>query len=296
VIAHTAKAYMGLLLAKKRLGVIGQAVETARAHLAFIESRYQEGVVVKSDLLRAQVRLAGLEQEHLAGRSQVSVARAALNAAMGNSDNPPLETLTPLTKGRAPQGSLTDWIEKGHTDHPEILRLDLMKRAAEARIRQAKAGDWPSVHLMGAYDWDTEDFSSFGDSYTVGAVARLNLYRGGGVRAGVLAATAVLKRTRELENATRLRISMKTRQAYSEAQSAWERIAVAQSALKQAEEGLRIVENRYRNGLLPLVALLDAEMARREARMNHFKALHDYRVARVDLMAAAGSIDREWQE
>lgn len=296
VIAGTAKAYMGLLLAKENLEVIAQAVETARAHVAFIESRYEEGFVVKSDLLRAKVRLSRLEQEHLTAQSRRLTARAALNAAMGDPDNPLIEAATPLVLEEKPEDSLEEWIEKAQSNHPDLERLGVREVLAETQIAKAKAGHWPSVHLVGAYDWDTESFSDVGDSYTVGAVARLNLYSGGGTRAGVLAAGAALKEAREMKEATRLRITLKTRQAYYEAQSAFKRIAVARSALEQAEEGLRIVENRYRNGLLPLVSLLDAEMARREARVSHFRALHDYQVARVDLMLAAGIIDRRWEE
>jgi outer membrane protein TolC len=72
-------------------------------------------------------------------------------------------------------------------------------------------------------------------------------------------------------------------------------IGVAKTAADQAEEGLRIVKNRYNNGLLTIVDLLDAELAHQQARTNYFKALHDYKVARVDLELAAGIIDKDFQ-
>ena len=49
-----------------------------------VRSRFKSGRVVKSDLLRAEVRIAELEQERLQAQSQVAVANATLNAAMGN--------------------------------------------------------------------------------------------------------------------------------------------------------------------------------------------------------------------
>ncbi len=69
---------------------------------------------------------------------------------------------------------------------------------------------------------------------------------------------------------------------------------MAQTAADQAEEGLRIVKNRYNSGLLTIVGLLDAEEARQQAHTNYFKALHDYKVARIDLALASGTIDTDF--
>jgi outer membrane protein TolC len=59
----------------------------------------------------------------------------------------------------------------------------------------------------------------------------------------------------------------------------------------QAEEGLRIVRNRYESGLFTIVNLLDAEVALQHARTNYFLSLHDFEVAMAQLNLAAGIID-----
>ncbi|MBW1725769.1 MAG: TolC family protein, partial [Deltaproteobacteria bacterium] len=64
VIAQTAAAYVGLLLAQKNIAVVNQTLETAQANLAMIQSRYNNGFVVKSDVLRAMVRIADLKLQH----------------------------------------------------------------------------------------------------------------------------------------------------------------------------------------------------------------------------------------
>ena len=73
------------------------------------------------------------------------------------------------------------------------------------------------------------------------------------------------------------------------------RIQVAKTALNQAEESLRIVKNRYKNGLLTIVGLLDAEVARQQAHTDYFKALHDFKVAGIELALASGTIDADFQ-
>jgi len=91
-----------------------------------------------------------------------------------------------------------------------------------------------------------------------------------------------------------LAVRVETQRAYYQAQSAWQSIDVARQAVDQAEEGLRIVGNRYAGGLLTIVDLLDAQVALQQARTRHFKAMHDYKVARIDLALASGSIDKDF--
>jgi len=83
VIAQTVVTYVGLLMAEENLAIVQQTLTTARANLKMVKSRYERGFVVKSDLLRTQVHIADLEQQQLQDASQVEVARAELNAAMG---------------------------------------------------------------------------------------------------------------------------------------------------------------------------------------------------------------------
>jgi len=105
----------------------------------------------------------------------------------------------------------------------------------------------------------------------------------------------LLSRIQEMQKSVELGIKVQVREAFLKAKSARKRIGVAKTAVNQAEEGLRIVRNRYNNGLLTIVGLLDAELARQQAHTNYFKALHDYKVARVELELAAGTIDSDFQ-
>jgi outer membrane protein TolC len=142
---------------------------------------------------------------------------------------------------------------------------------------------------------DTEDFSDTADSYTVGAMVQLNLFSGNGISAKTKAAKSDLKKVNTMYTVLTQGVEVQTREAYLSAQSAWQRISVAEHAVTQSEEGLRIVMNRYQSGLLTIVDLLDAQVADQQARTLHFKALHDYKVARIKLAAAAGIIDPNFQ-
>lgn len=295
VIARTAMAFVGLLLAESNLRVIEQALETAREHLRVAQSRYEGGFVVKSDLLRAQVRIAELRQQKLAAESNIQIAKARLNAAMGRPASSPVEPVGVFKKCTPPSGRLEQWIDTALANRSDLALLRLQRSISEDRIKQARSGHMPRLHLQGSYEINTESFDDSAENYTIGAALSINLFSGLGISSREARARAEMKRLRAMVTEKELAVRVETRQAFYNAHSAWQRIKVAESAVEQASEGLRIVTNRYRSGLLPMVSLLDAEVARQQALTSHFKALHDYKVARVQLALAAGKIDENFK-
>jgi TolC family type I secretion outer membrane protein len=295
VIAQTAAAYVGLVLAQKNIMVIKQALDTATANLKMIQSRYDSGFVVKSDLLRAKVRIADLEQQYLLAKSRFKIGEAMLNASMGSGDANPLNPVTPLTIGSEINETIDNWINIALSKRPEMENLRLEEEIAKKEVKKSRAGHYPDVNLIGNYEINSEDFSDSADNYTLGAVVRVNIFSGNRISEETKTAKSMLSRVQEMQKSMELGIKVQTREAFLKAQSARERIQVVKISVDQAEESLRIVKNRYNNGLLTIVGLLDAEVARQQAHTNYFKALHDYKVARIALALASGTINTDFQ-
>lgn len=295
VISQAAKRYVGLLLAMQNREVVDQSLLTAQAHLKLIQDRHRTGLAVKSDVLRAQVRIADLEQQRLMADSRVQVAQAMLYAAMGSEDAAPIEPQTPFDKCVLLEGDLNHWVDLALSRRPDLQQRQLEQIIARKAVSRSKAGHWPRLALQGNYEFNSEDFSDSHDNYTVGAVLQLDLYSGRRTSSMVAAAKANLAGTKANYDGAVLQVRVETQSAYYQAQSAWKSIAVARAAVDQADEGLRIVANRYGGGLLTIVDLLDAQVALQQARMQVFKALHDYKVARIDLALASGTIDKTFR-
>lgn len=291
VIARAAEAYVGMMLAAENSRVVTQSLQTAQAHLKVVEDRFRGGLAVKSDVLRAQVRIADLEQQRLQALSQVQVAQAMLKAVMGRFDDADLNLVAPFEQCQPTQGDLAHWIAQALEHRPDLKGLQIQEEIATKGVERSRAGHWPSLALQGSYDWNSEDFSNSAESYTVGAMVQLNLFSGQRISAMTAEAKAMLSKIKSLRQGMVLGIRVETQKAFFQAQSTWQSIAVAQGAVAQAEEGLRITGNRYQNGLLTLVSLLDAQVAYQQASTQLFKALHDYKVARIELALAAGVID-----
>ena len=295
IIAQAAKAYVGLLLAVENRAVVLQALETARAHLKLVRDRFGSGLAVKSDVLRAQVRIADLEQQHLMADSHVQVSQAMLHAAMGQADTGPIAPTTAIGNCIPTQGTLDQWISRALSQRPDLKQLDFQEGIAQKEISVARAGHYPTLGLQGNYEIDAKDFNDSHDNYTVGAVLQVNLYSGERISSQVAAAKAMLSKVKAMRTSFELGVRVQTQRAFYQAGSAWQSIAVASKAVDQAEEGLRIVSNRYSGGLLTIVDLLDAQTALQQARTHHYKAMYDYKVARIDLALAAGTIDSSFE-
>ena len=295
VIAQTAKAYIGMLLAQKSLMVIEQSLDIAKTNLKMVNSRFKSGFVVKSDFLRAKVRVAELEQQRLQSESQLKIAEAVLNANMGYTDDRPLRLVSPLSQHTETTGSIDEWIEIALSRRPDLEKLGYQEDIAKEEINKAYSEHFPDVKLIGNYEINSEDFSDTGDNYTVGAVMRVNLFSGNRISSKTKSAKSTLRSAKALRKNLELVIRVQVRESFLATQSAWQRIQVAQRAVEQAKESLRIVKNRYNNGLLTIVDLLDAELTQQQSQTNHFKALHDYKVARINLAQAVGTIDTDFK-
>lgn len=292
VIAGTIIAYIGAVLARENEIVIRRAADTARSHLKLIQSRYDGGFVAKSDLLRAEVHIADLEQQLAEAKSGTDIAKCRLTVVMGVAGDFDLTLTSPLEQGGPIAGDLDSWINKALADRPDLKSLSLQKTIAEKEVDKSKSARLPSVNLTGNYEVNSQELDDHGSNYTVGAALSLPLYTGGRVSAAIREAESNLKQADAMLRSLNQQVCGETRQAFFNAQSAWERIPVSKSAVGQAEESLRIVKNRYDSGLFTITDLLDAEVAVQQSRMNHLKSLHDYKAAAARLVLAAGSMDK----
>jgi TolC family type I secretion outer membrane protein len=295
VISGTLSAYNGVLLSREHLETILLALKTAEASEAMIRSRFESGFVVKSDLLQTQVHIAHLTQQRLHAESHAAVARAALCAAMGVNADTPFELEGKLVSTMEATGSLEKWLETAMATRPDLKAMNEQENIAEAEIRKAKSSRLPSIALSAEYGTNSDTFGDGKDIYTVGAVVNMNLFSGFRVSGQIAEASQNLKQIRARKSGLELKISMETRSAYYQTQSTWQQIRVAETAVTQAEEALRIVKDRYETDLVTIVELLNAELALQQARTNRLQAIHDYNNAKADLMLAAGILNVDFK-
>jgi outer membrane protein TolC len=293
IIAETIGAYAGWLLSIEDLKVVEQTLAMAEANLKMVQNRFEAGFFVKSDLLRAQVRITQLEQQHAHAQNMVSIARARLAAAMAVDIHDVSVPKSQLADPLALESNLSQWIELALAQRAELRQAQFKRDIAAQEIDKVRAQRLPGINLVGNYEINTERWDDFGDNYTVGAVMNLSLYSGQRLSARQKEATALLEAAQAECQSRELAVGLEVRQAYFGLQSALESTWAAEKAIDQARENQRIIENRYANGLETIVTMLDAELVLQKTQSDYFQRVHDYHVALAQLMLAAGTIDDE---
>jgi outer membrane protein TolC len=135
---------------------------------------------------------------------------------------------------------------------------------------------------------DDRPFGHHGDSTSVMATATLDLFAGGRHRAAAAAAMARAEAAAaEVERYAR-GVRLQVEQAWEEAGVADARRRTAEQAVTAAREAERVVEERFRAGLLKTLDLVDAETARREAETRELVARAELQAAVLRLATAAG--------
>ncbi len=281
---ETARAYQAAVLAAESAAASKAAVASAEADLRRAESVMAVGMSTAADVLSIRVHVAAMKEQAIRRHLDERVARAVLNEAMGAG----LEESRLLTTTSRPAATPD---ADAPADRPELRQAGIHESMARAAVDEARSALYPRVALRGMFEADRGRFvTQGGANWWLGASLQWNAFDGGAARQRVAEArhrvSAATWRKREAEAAVKL----EELRARASVDAAAERIAVAAASVTQAEESLRIVKNRYEAGLSPVSDLLRNESALLDARLRRLAALHDQRMAAVQLEFAKGTL------
>jgi outer membrane protein len=294
VIFQTARAYYEVLLAEAELEVVQAGLRAAEANRALARDRFGVGLVVESDILSADVRLAGLKEQEIVALNAVELARAGLNEVMGRPLDEALQVTTQVIERSPTNEEPEDLGARALMKRPDYLGLGLEEQARARGIDAARAELFPTVSATASYEVNNLEVVAKGqDSWFVGLMFRWNIFNGFGDKAGIAEARARLAETRAVRDGMSSRIRLEVKDAFLRLRAATGRIGVARSAVAQAEDSLRIVKDRYDAGLTTIVNLLSTEAALTEARARLTRAVYDRNVAGARLELALGTIGKD---
>ncbi len=282
-----AAAYMGVLLGRASRRVQEDAVRRAEAILSDARARLKGGVAEREDVLRAEVQLSESQEALILARQGELDAAARLNNVMGRNAALPLEVIDLETQPPLP-GALAQLLDQAAAQRPEIGLARQQAAAAQAGRQAAKAEFLPRIFVRAvAGHTDGQDVIT---GWQEGAGLHIDapLYTGGQNRGELHSAEAdVEAAVADAQNILDA-ISLQVNLAYRGATAAQEFIALARTAVAQAEEDLRLVRVRYRNGNATPTDIVDGEAALTRSQQRYFSAAYTYLAALARLDYAVG--------
>ncbi len=291
VIAGVVRAYYDSLLSADQLNATGQAMRSAEADLERAQTIRSAGMSTDVDTLSIRVHLAAVREQQIRREADLDVARAALNDAIGLPLDAPHTLTTPLAPLDYAEGSLADQQNNAIEQRPEARQVKLATSLTDTQAASARSSLLPQVTLHGAFEADRQRFvTRGGDNWLVSIGLRWNLFNGFSDKARI----EETKFAQQLSSAEAARtdsaIRLQVHRAYADLHAATQRIEVAKASVAEAEESLRITQNRYEAGISNVTDLLRTETTVLDARTRHLAAVRDQRIAAAMLELAAGTL------
>ena len=294
VIAGVVRAYYAVVLSSETLASAKEAVRSAEGDLKRAEAVRAAGMSTDVDVLSIRVHLAAVTEQRIRRAADLDVAHAALNDVLGQ----PLETTYSLTTKLAPADtgdtSLEQYERQAVEQRPEAREAKLATSLAETQAAAARSSLLPQVGLHAAIEQDRQQFAGrSGGNWLASVSVRWNLFNGFGDKARIDEAKHLLRRSQAEGDRAGSAIRLEVRRAWADLHAANQRIEVARAAVEEAQESLRITQNRYAAGLNNVTDLLRNETVVLEAKTRYLAAVSDQRVAAAMLEKAAGTLSQD---
>ena len=276
------RSFQLILQAEELANAQQSAVEAITASLAVAQARYQEGVLLKADLLDLEVQQAKARENLSQARHTLGLSRRIFLGLLGLDDGPVVLDQAQGCAQEIPQSV-------AHDQRHELKSMEALILAAKARVRQAQGGYYPSLEGYAGYDADKGYVTDgSGDSWQAGVRLQFNLSEGGRTAAEIARASALLAEAQERKRKTELAITLEVKQAEFAVQDARERLQVTEKSVAQAQESARINRLRFKEGKLLASDLLGAENRLTDAQTRRIVAETSQRIAVADLRRALG--------
>jgi outer membrane protein len=291
IVLQVREGYFNILRAEKFLDVARQTVKQFSAQLEVTRAFFEVGIVPKNDVLQAEVRLANAKQGLIRAENDVVLAKSFFNSLLRNEIDAPVQVVDIL--GYSPlslrfEDSLKEALEK----RPEIRTSNLKIEQAKEGVKIAKSGFFPTVNLSGNYSRFSEEPSLVGDlrseRWTVQALATFTLGDWGKTAYKVGEGKVKVTQAEDAKVQLIEGITLEVKNDYQIMLVAEKNISVSEKAIEQAEENLRMNEERYKYQVATATDVLDAVTLLAQARVNYYGALSDFNIAKARLERAMG--------
>ncbi|HMP90659.1 MAG TPA: TolC family protein [Kiritimatiellia bacterium] len=283
------------MLTREVIRVQEESVSLLERQLSLARNRFEAGAVSRFDVLQAEVRLANARPPLIRAHNQYNLAVDDLRTTIGGvypeGMGPTNVTLSGDWTVLTMPDSLTDALESATRNRPELTALAMNSEASRAWVERMKRQRAPRINLFANYGIENDRFSPGNErleGWQAGVEARLNIWDGGRIRGEVAQAQSQLDQVLLQQHARHLSIELEVRNAWNQAEEAREILTASELIIDQAEEALRLAENRYNAGTLTQLDVLASQLDYTRAKLEHLTALHDYHVALVEMYRAVG--------
>ncbi len=262
--------------------VVEQALEAAMANRRLIKDYYEEGLITKADYLMAEVFVSTLESQKTDVDNQLLNSSDQLRQLLGIEDDlliVPTDTLkyAPALTFSHDRGSILE-------NRSDLRAYGKQVAATEKMLTMSRMRFLPRLNAFGSYELnDSEVYGSGAENWMVGVDLRWNLFNGFQNVSTVQKSKADLNVAKYEYGKAKSQAENEIKAAARDLRSAEKKLELAKNIVEQSKESLRIIKDRYAQGLEKTTDLLNAETAFSNAELSYIKTLYFYNVSIFNL-------------
>jgi len=285
------QSYLSGALLMETIRVLDESLLLAQKQVKLSRSFYTHGMVVKSDVLGAEVYLSMTLQERNTYFGKLRNLNEVLNRLMGSDRGTRYSLRYDFDRVPEVKENREALEETALERRPDLLQYLHQRNALAKMMTIEERTALPEVGLYGqAQHNDRGLFVQGSGDMTAGIYASIPLFDGGQRKAKVEEYRAKIKAVDNKIEMLRLSIRGDVRESFNDYQTALDNIKASETQVEQAAENLRIITNRYRAGLSTSLDVQQSETMQRQAKLARLSAYHTVQIAYYRIRVATGSI------
>ncbi len=260
--ADVANTYLDVLALRQRITLTKQNIDAAKRILTITQAKVTNGVSSNLDLAQQEATLAQQEAVLPGLEEQEREARYALAILLGRAPegfDVTAQNLDAITPPLVAPGLPSELLER----RPDVAGAEADLESAHASVDAARAAFFPQIGLTGSAGFESTALSSLFNpsafAWSVGASLLQTIFNG-----GLHAAQSDLAKAKETQlvatyRKTVLTAFSNTETALGQVSSIADQQARLEEEVKAGAEAFRISELQYREGIVELLTVLQAQ-------------------------------------
>lgn len=303
VTAEADKSYWNYIAVRQKVRMLESYQTQMDTLYRQVEASVEAGMDTDNELLRINAKRSEIYYQLQKARNGADLCRMALCHTLGE----PLDT-QPIPTDTLIQVTAPSRLDESIALRPELKLLEQQVAAREEQIKVVRGDILPQIGLSAGYAYygniklkgmtaDAQgNYIPFtqklddGIGLVMASVSIPLFHWGEGLKKVKKAKLDLLSAQLDLQKNTRL-LNIETRQAVQNLTDGYNMVQTAQAGSAQAEENLRVMRDRYANGLSTLTDLLDAQSQWQQAESNRIEALTQYKIYETEYLRCTGQLN-----
>ncbi|MBL4676874.1 MAG: TolC family protein [Mucilaginibacter sp.] len=295
LVTDVSKAFYDVLLSQRQLDIIKQDIVRLRRSLKDAYSRYQAGVVDKTDYKQATIALNNSLASQKQTEEAIKSKSAYLKQVMGFDPNRALtlsyDSAALQTEAMADTNQVLNYANR-----IEYRMLQSQKNLDNVNVSYYKWGFLPSVQAIGGYSlaYFNDNFSKlYNDAFPTsfaGLSLSFPIFQGGKRLQNLAKARLQVERDDLDMINSRNTISTEYTQAIANYKSAYANWKALNENVTLAGDVYKVVDLQYREGVKTYLDVIVAQADLRTAQLNFYNALFQLLASKIDLQRSLGTL------